>query len=101
MSEYGLINWVDGKPVLTPDGVGGVYAGSVTFSNTASTYRYTFTELLGRTIFAFVIAGGYHEWVAGVDGNGYPYIEAPGYPIPSWQSWPAGTFNTVVGVFTR
>lgn len=96
-----MLNWVNGKPVLTPDGVGGVYVGEVTFSNTNYTDRHTFYDLLGRSIFAFVLVGGYHECVTGVDGNGYPYIEAPGYPIPSWKTWPAGTFNTVMGIFTK
>lgn len=101
MSPYGLINWVNDKPVLTPDGLGGVYVGERTFDNTDYTLRHTFYDLLGRSIFAFVLVGGYHEWVSGVDGNGYPYIEAPGFPIPSFRTWPARTFNTVLGIFTR
>lgn len=101
MSTYGIQTFKNGKGIITPDGAGGVFAGLVTFSNTDSTSRVTFTDLDGMNIYPILISGGYHNWVKGIDGNGHPYIEAPGYPIPTWRTWPAGTFNTVLGVFAK
>lgn len=91
------------KPNITPDGFGGVFHELFTFTNFdgAGTVRRTFTDLAGLTIFGFVVVGGYHDWIQGVDGNGYPYVEAPAYPIPTFRTWDAGTFNTTLGIFVR
>lgn len=97
--SFGIKTNKNGKAVLTPDGEGGVFVELVTFGT--SYFRRTFTDLGAMNIFYVVSRGGYHQLVSGRDGNGYPYIEAQGYPIPTWSTFPAGAFDTVVGVFAR
>ncbi len=87
------------KANITPDGFGGVFLETYTFGTTY--LRRTFTNLAGMSIFFVVIKGGYHTLVKGIDGNGYPYIEAAGYPIPAFQSWPAGAFDTQIAIFAK
>lgn len=96
---YGIKTVRNGKSVLSPEGEGGVFIELVTFGTTYM--RRTFTDLGTLNIFYFVPGGGYHEIVVGRDVNGNPFIEAQGYPMPAWGSWPAGSFDTVVGVFAR
>lgn len=102
MSVYGIYTYLPGdKPVVTSESFGGVFKGMVTFSNTdpAASVRTRFPELIGRKLAAFVVSGGYHNWVQNVEADGTPYVEAIGYPIPTWSTFPDGAFNTVVGVF--
>ncbi len=87
------------KANITPDGFGGVFVENHVFGTSYS--RRTFTNLGGMTIFAVVVRGGYHAWVKGIDGNGYPYVEAAGYPIPTFRTWPDGTFDTTLAIFAK
>lgn len=96
---YGIKTIKNGKAVLTPDGEGGVFIELVTFSTTY--FRRTFTDLGAMNLFYIVTRGGYHTITTGRDASGYPYIEAQGYPTPTWGAWPSGSFDTVVGVFAR
>jgi len=96
---YGIKTIKNGKGVLSPDGNGGVFIQLVTFSTTY--LRRTFTDLGTMNLFYIVTSGGFHDIATGRDANGYPFIEAQGYPMPAWGGWPAGSFDTVVGVFAR
>lgn len=101
----GIITYVGPslKPNITPDGAGGVFLETYIFDgiDPGVTVRKTWTNLGGMAIFAVVVIGGYHAWTQGIDGNGYPYIQSAGYPVPDWRSWDAGTFNTTLAVFVK
>jgi hypothetical protein len=98
---HGIITYVgpQRKANITPNGFGGVFVETYTFG--VNYARRTFTNLAGMSIFHVVVKGGYHTIVKGIDGNGYPYIEAAGYPIPTWQVFPANTFDTQIAIFAK
>lgn len=100
MNQYGLITYKNGKMVLTPDGQGGVFQRIVVFGT--SYVRHTFTDSDGMGIFGLPIFGGLHTLVYGIDGSGYPYIEAQGYQKPSWASGQSDSqWETRVAIFSR
>lgn len=87
------------KANLTPDGVGGVYLERILFGT--SYVRRTFTNLGGLDVFYVHIMGGYHTVVKGIDGSGYPYIEAAGFTKPAeWYGDPS-QFTTEIAVFAK
>jgi hypothetical protein len=87
---------------LTPDGVGGLFHSLQTFSgrDAAVTDRRTFYDLAGRNIIVLMTYGGNHNWQQGVDGNGYPYLQAQGSPTPDWWTLPPDNLNTTFAVFS-
>lgn len=90
------------KPNITPDGLGGVFYGLIVFTgnDAGATDRRTFWDLGGRSVYVLAVKGGVRPWQQGVDGNGYPYFQTQGYPVPSWRSaWPEGAFDDTYAVF--
>jgi hypothetical protein len=90
----------DGSVALGSSAYGGVLLQIATFSGVDGnvTDRRTYAEYPGRTIAAIPFSGGYHNITSGVDGNGYPYVQAPGSGGP--PAW-LGNANTDVAVFLK